>query len=212
MSDPVVDSAKETMLKRYAKAFYANLKAAKNRVVALFGDNEPPVREDEGSIRKTARLILAVPKWIGHGVVVGARIVLWAVGAVVGAIALTTAAAIIAVAAALTIVTLTAYKIVQLFALVLRTPYLLVRGDDCFKTDWVGYGNLWKPRYFHFTRISQVYMAQIAERNEVDAAVDRHPANAPALAVVHDRTKDAPTAKQKKTYPPRIPTLAGAEA
>lgn len=201
MSENIVETPQESTLKRYAKAFYAKIKAAKARVVALVGDNETPIREDEGTARKIARVILSVPKWIGHSVVVGTRIVLWAVNAVVGLAALFVAIIAVALAVAVAIVTLAIYKVVQLFALILRTPYLLVRGDDCLKTDWVGYLNLWKPKYFYFTRISQVFLAQETEEQVVEE---------PVLSVVHDRTKNEPTPKQEKTYPARMPVLVEA--
>lgn len=211
MSETIALAPQESALTRYAQAFYAKVKAVKARIVALVGDNETPVT-DEGAVRKAARLLLAVPKWLGHGVVALTRIALWAVNAVVGAVALGVALAAITIAAAIAIITLAAYKVVQLFSLILRTPYLMVRGDDCLKTDWVGYANLWKPKYFLCVSISQVFRAQIAERDAKSEAKDRHPAGSetPALSVVADRSKSEATPKQQKTYPARIPTLVEA--
>lgn len=196
MSDTAV-TPKESTLKRFAKAFYAKVQATKERIVALLGDNETPVA-DEGTARKIARLILSVPKWFGHGVVMGARLVLWAANAVVGLVTFAIAMVTVGLAAVFAIVTLSVYKTVQLLALIIRTPYLIARGGDCLRTDWVGYANLWRPKYFHFMTISQVFEAQ---------------GKAPvSLSVVVDRTKNEPTPKQHKTYPSRMPSLAGAEA
>jgi len=200
-----VETPKQGALKRFAKAFYAKVstaaQAVKAFIVRTLGDNETPVTS-EGAVRKTLRYVTAVPKWAGHAALFAFRTVLWLVNVVLAGIVL---GAVIVVGVPVLLVAalaMVAFKTIQGFALVLRTPYLIVRGDDCLKTDWVGYGNLWKPKYFLFTRIAQVFYAKkLAEQ-----------ALKTELTVVPDaqQPKGHTTAKQHKTYPSRIPAMATA--
>lgn len=159
--------AKENMLKRFAKAFYAKVSTAAKAVKATFahlGDNETPVDPNEGAFRKALRYVMAVPKWIGHAIVFIAKVMLTALFLVV-LVAVTAIAMLVgSVAGLLYLAAMTVFKVIQGIALLARTPYLMVRGDDCLRTDYVGYGNLWKPKYFPFTTISQVYYAKKLER------------------------------------------------
>jgi hypothetical protein len=234
-----VETAREGALKRFAKAFYAKVRKAASAIKAVFvhtvGDNETIVDPSEGLVRKTLRYVTAVPKWIGHVLVFVVRTILFAV-LTVAALAVALLGAVVGViVSAAYIVAMTVYKIVQGIALLARTPYLLVRGDDCLATDYEGYGNLWKPKYFYLTTISQVFAAQLGQATEadVDSAVDRHPASgdqplsmadvvtpaehtasAATLTLVHggQEPKGYPTPKQSHRRPRRLPKPSPATA
>jgi hypothetical protein len=216
-----VEQPKQGMLKRFAKAFYAKAsnaaKAIKAAIVRNVGDNETTV-SDESKFRSALRYVTAVPKWIGHSIVFAARAVLWVLNLVVAIVFLL---ALMVVAIPVILVGFTvmiAFKVIQGIALLLRAPYLLVRGDDCLKTDVVGYANLWKPRYFAYTRISQVFLAQeLAAKEAFEAEVDRQyeelvapKEEAPVLSVVKDdqKPKGRPTNRQRKHRPARVPSAA----
>lgn len=212
----VEQAPKEFMLKRYAKAFYAKASKAVQAVKAIaartVGDNETPVNDSEGMFRKALRYVTAVPKWIGLGVVYVAQALLFAGFVVVLALVVIAATIVGLVVSAAYTAAMIVFKVIQGIALLARTPYLLVRGDDCLKTDYSGYGNLWKPKYFAFTRISQVFAAQAAEAAAKADAIDRHPSGSepvkPKLTVVRDdqAPKGEPTPRQRKRRPRRMPS------
>jgi len=228
MTETTTDSTTESVeqpsqgaLKRYAAAFAAKMRKAAAAVKAAFvrnvGDNETPTTDVEGRFRKALRYALAVPKWIGLGLLYVLKmavtaVLLLAYGVYLLLLAMMTVIVLISLAAALL-----AYKVAQGLALVVRTPYLALRGDDCLKTDWVGYGLLWTPRYFFYSTISQVYFAKGQEAKE--ARMDaQHPVFAdkvdPPKFTVHDGGKGHATPKQRKRRPARMPksAFAGAEA
>lgn len=211
----VEQAPKESMLKRYAKAFYAKaskaVQAVKATLVRTLGDNETPVN-DEGMFRKALRYVTAVPKWIGHGVVFVAQSLLFAAFVIVLGLVIIAATIVGLVVSAVYAAAMIVFKIIQGIALLARTPYLLVRGDDCLKTDVVGYAMLWKPKYFAFTRISQAFYAQAATELAKAEAVERHPASVqvekPKLTVVRNddqAPKGNPTPRQHKRRPRRMP-------
>lgn len=238
MSEATPVESHDSTMKRMAKAFYAKVRNAASKIKAGFirvtGDNETPIREDEGTARKIARRVLSVPKWTANTLLAVARGISMVVLGAAGFVGLLGFAVIGIVLTLVMGVVMVAYKLVHLLALILRTPYLLTRGGDVLKTDWVGYLSMWRPKYFAYTHISQVYSAQAqeaAERLEEAAQADldleaqkqaaqlRHPANgqqeAPerVLRVVgDDRTKGQPTASQRKRRPRRIPRVAISEA
>lgn len=216
----VEQAPKENLLKRYAKAFYAKAsktaQAVKALVVRTLGDNETAIDEMEGKFRKALRYVAAVPKWIGHGIVFLAQTLLFAAFVVVLGLVIALAAIVSAVLGAAWIMAMIAFKIIQGVALLVRTPYLAVRGDDCLVTDYAGYALLWKPKYFACTRIAQAFYQQAAaEAKKAEAledAVQRHPAGTevprPNLTVVKDdqAPKGRPTNRQHKRRPRRMPT------
>jgi hypothetical protein len=197
-----VETPKQGALKRFARAFYAKAskaaQSAKGYVVRHLGDNEQEIGT-ESTTRTTLRYVTAVPKWVGHALVFAFRTVLWIANVLVAGVVLASMILVGVPALLIAAASLVIFKVVQGLALVLRTPYLMVRGDDCLKTDWSGYGNLWKPQYFLCTRIQQVFAAQLHEQMV-------------ELAIVPDAQapKGHATAKQHKTYPSRIPAMATA--
>lgn len=221
-----VETPKQGALKRFAKAFYAKVskaaQAVKASIVRNVDDNETPVREDEGVIRKALRYVTAVPKWIGHGVVFIAQSLLFAAFLIVLGVVIIVGAVLGAVLSLVWFAAMTVFKVIQGLALIVRTPYLIVRGDDCLKTDYAGYAYLWTPKHFACTRISQVFYAQATEAKEREEAKERHPSmadvktpaehteKAATLSVVGQQPKGRPTNRQRKYRPARIPAAAEA--
>lgn len=164
---PAPTESKDSLLKRFARAFRAKVSKAARAVKAGFiratGDNETPIREDEGVARKFARRLLSIPKWAGNSILAVARVAAWVTIGVIGGITLVVFAAIGILSGSAFAAVMVAYKLVHLLALVLRTPYLAVRSVEALRTDWSGYIQMWRPKYFAFTHISQVFSAQAAE-------------------------------------------------
>jgi hypothetical protein len=221
MTETTETTPKESALKRFAKAFYAKVSkaasAAKAAIVRNVGDNETPI-VDEGAFRKALRYVTAIPKWVGHSVMYVLRGAFWLLSLAVTAITLGVIVIALAVAMILTGIALVAYKVLQGLSLVLRTPYLIVRGGDCLKTDWTGYALLWTPKYFAYTRIQQVFYAQFRNAEDLwaDATVvedDAETVIAEALEVLepklvaHQGGKGRPTNRQRKHRPARLPKM-----
>ena len=240
-----VEQPQQGMLKRFAAAFAAKVRttaaAIKAALVRNVGDNESPATDAEGHFRKALRYALAVPKWIGLGLLYVAKmavslVLLLAYGyylLLLGVVSVVTFVALMAI--------IVVFKIAQGIVLAVRTPYLLVRGDDCLVTDWAGYAALWTPRYFFYSTISQVYFAKRMEQEKMEdqlwseavkvaqdmaasngSVMDpEHPvfAQKPAhetVLTVHDGhqspTKGHATPKQRKRRPARMPKAAFAGA
>lgn len=173
----LAETPEQGALKKFAKAFAAKVRKAAAAVKAAFvrnvGDNETPVSSDEGAFRKALRFVTAVPKWIGHGILFVLRSVifaLWLVVLMIAVIIVSIAASIVTAAWTLT---MAVYKVFQFLALLLRTPYLVVRAKGALKDEYIGYAKLWLPKYFYFTRIQQVYFSEAqAAKAKAEAAKD----------------------------------------
>lgn len=213
---------KKATLTRYAKAFYAKVKAAAQRARELFvhlmGDNERVVRPNEGTARRIIRRTLAVPKWIAMTALAGVRLVALTVITVVSTAGLILAALLGALAGLIVLLTMVVYKVCQMIALVIRTPHLIACGDDALKTDWTGYLLMWTPKYFLFTRIQQVFAAQeldalIARTDDLedDLTNQRAEFHRAGFQVVNgaEAPKGRPTPRNRKKRPSRFPKFSG---
>jgi hypothetical protein len=230
-AEPVVETTevvseetpKRGFLKRFASAFAAKVtqaaKAVQSAFVRLFGDNETEIPENEGFVRKAARFITAIPKWATLVALKAAQAVVWfallVITVVVTVVLLIAAAIVFAIALAIQ----TVFKVLQGIALIARTPYLLVRGDDCFATDWKGYLLGWTPRFFMTTSIQQVYFmrqldAETAEIVAENLAETEAPLEAKPTLTAHAGGKGKATPRRKPKSSPRtkrteLHTLAG---
>jgi len=208
-AEPVVETTevvseeapKQGFLKRFAKAFVAKVtqaaKAVQSAFVRLFGDNETAIPSGEGIVRTFARVLLAIPKWIALVALKAIQAVVFFVLLMVTAVVTVLAVIVGAVVMAAALVVMTVFKIAQGIALICRTPYLLVRGGDCFATDWKGYLLGWTPRYFMTTSIQQVYYMQKL-RSDAEEIISGIKADSAAAATLTEALAATPAEALKQ--------------
>lgn len=224
----------------FAKVVQAKMMKAAKRALYIvthyFNDSMAQPTEGESTARRVARIIFTVPKMASDVIVSVARVVAFALYAlvVVAFGAVTVGLGMISALALILIMVL--FKLLQLAALVVRTPFLFTCGMDAVKCDWGLHFQLWKPSNWYLTSIQQVLtkerLAKLWEdstetpMDDADSVADaaaealgdladqimerlKDGPEATASAERHPAGKGRPTPKQVKTRPTRLPKVGG---